>query len=202
VDHDTRSAAASGTHGLELGLLLERCRMGDELAWECLVRRCQGRVYAIACCYLGAGEDARDAAQEAFVRLYRNLRRAPPAAGFMPWLIRLARNVAIDQLRRRRSRPPGQDLAVETLTLPAGEPDPEERYAAAARSRLVERALGALSALNREIILLKEIQGLKLDEIAAMLRVPLGTVKSRSNRARLDLAAKLLALGAGDRTPG
>ena len=190
-------AEALDARRLQLGDVLARCRAGDELAWEALVRAYQGRVYAIACSYLGSGEDARDTAQEVFVRLYKNLRLAPAAPSFAPWLIRLARNVAIDQLRRRRARPPGQDLPAEELPLQADIADPEAEYARAARTRLVARALGALSKLNREIIVLKDIQGLRLDEIAGLLGVPLGTVKSRSNRARLDLAAKLCAFNRG-----
>jgi len=119
----------------------------------------------------------------------------PDEARFFPWIIRITRNVCIDHLRRKRARPPAQDLAADELhTLRASGGDPGQLYAADSNKRLVHRALQELTVLNREIILLKDIQGLALEEIASMLDVPLGTVKSRCNRARLELARKLAFL--------
>jgi RNA polymerase sigma-70 factor (ECF subfamily) len=180
---------------MDLSALLERCRGGDELAWEALVRLFQARLYGIAYHYVGNAEDARDLAQESFIKIYQNLAICPGESGFLPWIIRIARNACIDHLRRREARPPAQDIAAEDLdSLRAPSGDPSQVYAADARKRLIHRALQQLSALTREIILLKDIQGLALEEIAAMLNVPLGTVKSRSNRARIELAHKLAFL--------
>ena len=89
--------------------LVERCRRGDDLAWEQLVRGCQGRVYGLAWHYLPAVEDARDVTQEAFVRVYRQL-YAFEGGRFLAWLLRITRNLCIDQLRRRNARPPAEDL--------------------------------------------------------------------------------------------
>jgi len=88
----------------DLLVLVERCRQGDDLAWEQLVRRCQGRVYALAYHYLGRFEDARDVAQEVFVRVYQQLDSCH-GYGFMAWLLRIARNHCIDQIRRWKARP-------------------------------------------------------------------------------------------------
>jgi RNA polymerase sigma-70 factor, ECF subfamily len=184
----------SRTDEIDLGQLLPRCRSGDPLAWEMLVRRFQGRVFSIAYHYVGNTEDARDLAQEVFVRLYRNLGICDEAEKFVPWLIRISRNASIDYLRRKRSRPT-LDTPIDGLPgIRDSRPNPEEQWQTASRKRLFYRALQALSVLNREIILLKEIQGLSLEEISAMLGVPLGTVKSRTNRARLELAKKLMAM--------
>ncbi len=181
---------------MELSELLQNCRKGDELAWEALVRQFQARVYAIAYHYVGNIEDARDLTQEVFVRIYQNLRLCTDENMFMPWLIRIARNACIDHIRRRKARPPAQDIdAADALGMQAAGQNPEELWAQSSRKRLVYRALRELSHLNREIILLKEILGLSLEEIASMLNVPSGTVKSRSNRARLELAQKVVALG-------
>jgi len=178
--------------------LLQRCLAGDELAWEALVRTHQARVYGIAYAYTGDADDARDLAQEIFVRVFRKLDTCPDPGCFLPWLIRVARNAAVDHLRRRKARPPARDIpADEMLTLAASGPSPEEELNAESRRRLVYRALQKLSEINREIILLKDIQGLALEEISAMLNVPLGTVKSRTNRARLELAKAVMSLQGG-----
>ncbi len=114
---------------------------------------------------------------------------------FIPWLMRIARNLTIDHLRHRKARPPSSDISAEDLwNLPASGNNPEEEWAANSRKQLISRALQDLTELNREIILLKEIQGLTLEEIAVLLKVPLGTVKSRSNRARVELAERVMAL--------
>jgi RNA polymerase sigma-70 factor (ECF subfamily) len=180
---------------VELGDLLGRCRTGDELAWEALVRQFQGRVYAIAYHYAGNREEARDLAQEIFVRLYQTRGRWAKADMFVPWLIRVSRNLCLDHLRRKKARPPAEDIPVDEMhSLAASGRTPEEECVARLRKSVVHRALQALGRLSREMILLKEIQGLSLEEIASVLNIPLGTVKSRSNRARIELAQKVLAL--------
>jgi RNA polymerase sigma-70 factor (ECF subfamily) len=178
--------------------LIELVRSGDELAWESFVRTYQGRVFGLAYHYTTQAEDARDLTQEVFVRVYENLRMIPEEEGCLPWILRITRNACIDHLRRRKARPPLWDLPVDTLwDLRATGPDPEEAHAEQARRTLVHRALQDLTDLNREIILLKEIQGLGVEAIAAILQVPVGTVKSRSSRARLELAERLCAAGLG-----
>jgi RNA polymerase sigma-70 factor (ECF subfamily) len=180
---------------MDLHSLLERCRSGDALAWEALVRTHQSRVYGIALHYTGNGEDARDVAQEIFVKVYRHLDTCDDAELFVPWLIRLSRNACLDHLRRRKARPPASDVPVEEMTnLPANDADPQERWVMESRKRLLHRALQKMSELNREVILLKEIQGLSLEETAGMLGVPIGTIKSRCSRARLELARKVMEL--------
>ncbi len=182
---------------MSLAELLERCRSADELAWEALVRQYQARVYGVAYHYTGNTEDARDLTQETFIRVYQNLALLPGVEGFLPWIIRITRNACIDHLRRKKVRPPAWDIpAEEMFDLRSTAKDPEEQYADFSRKKLVYKALQELTELNREIILLKEIQGLALEEIAGMLGIPLGTVKSRSNRARIELAQKLTALSA------
>ena len=176
--------------------LVERCRRGDGLAWEQLVRNCQGRAYGLAWHYLRNVEDARDVTQEAFVRVYRQL-DAFEGGRFLAWLLRITRNLCIDQLRRRKARPPTEDLRAdehERAMPPDTAPDPEQAWLTDGRKRTVHAALARLSGANREMILLKEIQGLRLDEIASLLGLPLGTVKSRSSRARVELARQVVAV--------
>ena len=174
---------------MELAGILEHCRHGDELAWEMLVRQHQGRVFGIAMTYVSDPDEARDLAQDIFVRVYRNIDGCREADRFLPWLIRIARNASIDHLRRRKARPPAQDIpADEAWSLAADGPSPEDTSEESSRRRLVAAALQKLSDINREIILLKDMQGMNLEDIAQMLELPLGTVKSRSSRARVELA--------------
>jgi RNA polymerase sigma-70 factor (ECF subfamily) len=175
--------------------LVERCRQGDDLAWEALVRRFQARVYAVAYHYMRNADEARDMAQEIFIRIYERLDTYQGGSNFLGWMLRLARNACIDRLRRRAARPPATDVTVEDgLQLAAAGPSPEEATSEERRKHLLYRAMDRMSEKGREIILLKEIQGLKLEEISEMLALPLGTVKSRSNRARIELASKVRSL--------
>jgi RNA polymerase sigma-70 factor (ECF subfamily) len=181
---------------VELATLVERCRRRDELAWEALVRRLQSRVYGTALHYLRSPEDARELAQDVFVRLYRHLDTIEfsDEGMFVGWLVQTTRNAAFDRLRQARSRPPRADVPAEEAGLADAQPSPEAATLAEARHDLVHRAMAELSEINREILLLKEIQGLDIKQVAEILHIPLGTVKSRANRARLELARRVLAL--------
>jgi RNA polymerase sigma-70 factor (ECF subfamily) len=180
---------------LDEAALLERCRRGDDLAWEALVRRYQSRVYAVAMHYMRNGEEARDAAQDIFVRLYQGLGSFRGEQVFLPWLLRLARNVCIDALRRKKARPPAFDVAIDdAVQLASAGPTPEEQSEARSGRDLLYRAMERMSEDDREILMLKEIQGLKVEEISALLEVPAGTVKSRCNRARIELASRVRRL--------
>ena len=178
---------------MELEELLERCRKGDNLAWESLVRLYQGRIFGLCLHYVGNPDDARDVAQEVFVKVYRKLPRCPGAAHFLPWLLTVCRNSCLDHLRRRKARPETTEIEKVRFVC-VQDRNPEEQALADSRRGLLYRALRRLTRLNREIILMKEIQGLSLEEIAAVLKIPLGTVKSRSHRARLELAGQLLTM--------
>jgi RNA polymerase sigma-70 factor (ECF subfamily) len=184
---------------MDLATLVTRCQEGNELAWEALVRQFQGRIYGLSYHYLGNGEEARDLAQDIFVKVYENLGSCDPVERFLPWMMRIARNACIDRLRRRRARPPAQDVpAEEALGLASPEPDPEANWERTEKQRLVHEAMQSLSEVNREMIILKEMQGLRLEEIAKLLDLPIGTVKSRASRARVELAKHVMELtGAG-----
>ena len=184
--------------------ILERCQRGDDLAWEALIREYQGRVYGLAVHYVRDREEARDLAQEAFVRVYRGLSTFDGRHPFASWILMVTRNLCIDHLRRKKVRPPASDVPADAdVPIASTETSPEEQVVRTGRRALLYRALDRLTPINREIVLLKDIQGLSLDEIATVLRVPVGTVKSRSSRARVELARHVLALdpGYGSATP-
>ena len=181
--------------GLDLEPLIERCRGGDALAWEAVVRETQPRVFGMALRFMRSREEASDAAQEAYIRAWSRLDRYK-GGEFLPWLLRLTRNVCIDLTRRKQARPPAEDVALDdgTLDLAGGDEAPDVATERSSRATMLRRAIAGLGQLNREIVLLKEIEGFNFREIAEMLGVPIGTVKSRSHRARGELAAKLIEL--------
>ena len=179
----------------DVSTLIERCRQKDDLAWEQLVRTYERRVYAVAFHYVRDRDEARDLAQETFVRVYQKI-GSYKGGGFLPWLLRVVRNLCVDHLRRRKARPPTSDVPFEQASgfIADPGPGPEQAWLGDTRKRLVYDALRRITGRSREMILLKEIQGLKLQEVADLLELPIGTVKSRSNRARVELAQQVLKL--------
>jgi RNA polymerase sigma-70 factor (ECF subfamily) len=171
----------------------------EELArYDAIIQRYARHVYNIAYRMAGNEADARDLSQEAFLRVFRALRRVEPDAPLESWLHRIVSNLYIDLLRKRpRARVESLDAPLET---PRGEmvrefPDIESSpEAIIEREQLdgaIQRALGTLSADLRLVVVLSDIEGLAYEEIATILHVPLGTVKSRLHRARQMLQQRL-----------
>ena len=174
--------------------LLLRCRRGEEAAWRDLVSRHTRRVFGLAYRFVGRVDEAEDLTQEVFVKVYQTLDRYRASDGaFTSWLMAVARNQAIDHYRRRRQE---QRRRIEDPELleeaPSGEEGPLRSLEREERVRLVHRGLRALPAELREPVILFDLQGVSYEEIAGILAVPLGTVKSRINRGRLELARRLL----------
>jgi RNA polymerase sigma-70 factor (ECF subfamily) len=175
--------------------LLPRCRAGDEAAWSELVRAHTRRVFGLAYRFTGRSDAAEDLTQEIFVKVYQTLHKYREADGsFGAWLMALARNHAIDQYRRGRQERARreEDPAVLETARASGE-HPVAGIEREERARIVHRGLRALPPDLRLPLVLCDLQGLPYEEIAAALGVPLGTVKSRINRARLELAKRLTA---------
>jgi RNA polymerase sigma-70 factor (ECF subfamily) len=174
--------------------LLPRCRGGDEAAWRELVARHTRKVFGLAYRFTGRVDEAEDLTQEVFVKVYQTLGRYRESDGpFGGWLMAVARNHAIDHYRRRkqeRLRRTDDPAALETM--PAREEHPIAGLEREERARLVHRGLRALPPDLRLVLILCDLQGLPYEEIAGELGIPLGTVKSRINRARLELAKRLL----------
>jgi RNA polymerase sigma-70 factor (ECF subfamily) len=176
----------------ELALL---CREGDARAWERIVRAHQERILNLAYQFTGNREEARDLAQEVFVRLYQKLDQYDPARPFATWLNRLARNVCIDHYRQRRRDRCLVDTPVEEFgSLAAATAPPDRRLEARDRRELILRALDGLGEISREAIVLKDLQEMSIEEICRTLGLPEGTVKSRIFRARIELGRQLLRL--------
>jgi RNA polymerase sigma-70 factor (ECF subfamily) len=173
--------------------LLARSRRGDLDAFERLVRAHQDRVYGLAYRITGNHEDANDAAQDAFVKAFQALRQFREDAAFSTWLHRVATNAALDLVRRRPASPPA-DLPLD-LAAPGGPEDDAHRHEV---QRRVYAALGRLPAEFRVAVVLRDLQGLAYDEIARVLRVPIGTVRSRISRAREALRGQLTDLAGSE----
>ena len=181
--------------------LIQAARSGDQKAFAALVEANQAMVYSLAYRMTGNSEDAADLAQEAFLNAWRGLARFQGQASFSTWLYRLTSNACIDFLRREKRR------STLSLTLEADEEESrqtevsDERWSPEAlldrqeSLQAVRRALGQLSDEHREVLLLRELEGLSYREIAQALGLEEGTVKSRIARARLALRDFLLQSG-------
>lgn len=178
----------------ELEIIFEKCRQGDKLAWEALVKATQSRIYGLALFYVRDREEAADVAQEIYIRMYRHLHQVQSSAGFRSWMFTIARNCCMDRIRKIKSRPKtiGSDV-LDSSPAPQ-ETGQEHRWEAQQRKELLYRAMDQLGDQAREILLLREIQQLKLSEIAQILSLPIGTIKSRTSRARVELAKSILVL--------
>jgi RNA polymerase sigma-70 factor (ECF subfamily) len=174
--------------------LVPPCRRGDEAAWRELVTRHTRRVFGLAYRFTGRVDEAEDLTQEVFVKVYQTLDRYREADGpFQGWLMAVARNHAIDHYRRRKQERLRRTQDPQVLeTMPAGGEHPIAGLEREERARLVHSGLRALPAELRLPLILCDLQGLPYEEIADALQIPLGTVKSRINRARLELARRLL----------
>ena len=174
--------------------LLPGCRGGDEAAWRALVERYTRKVFGLAYRFTGKADEAEDLTQEVFVKVYQTLHRYREADGpFGAWLMAVARNHAIDNYRRgRQERQRRTDDPLVLETAPADDEHPIAGIEREERARLVHTGLRALPPDLRAPLVMCDLQGLAYDEIAAALKLPLGTVKSRINRARLELAKRLL----------
>jgi RNA polymerase sigma-70 factor, ECF subfamily len=175
--------------------LVDRCRRGDESAWRDLVARHTRRVFGIAYRFVGRVDEAEDLTQDIFVKVFQSLDRYRESDGaFSMWLGTVARNHAIDNYRRRREERARkvEDPAVLDA-VPAGEESALRSLERADVARLVHRGLRALPRDLREPLILCDLQGLSYEDAAASLQVPLGTVKSRINRGRIELARRLMS---------
>lgn len=170
---------------------------GDEAAFGELVRLHEKKVYNLAFRMCGNPEDAADAAQEAFLAAWRGLPNFRGEAGFSTWLYRLASNAAIDHLRRTKRQRAEASLDDEALRLDAADdaPSPQARAEGEELRAAVLSGLAQLSEDHRQVLTLRELQELSYEEIAAVLEIDLGTVKSRISRARSALRKILIKNG-------
>jgi RNA polymerase sigma-70 factor (ECF subfamily) len=185
-----------------VAMLVRRCIAGDAVAWEEIVQRYNRRIYNICYRFAGSADDAQDLTQEVFIKMYRTLSSYDPGrAAFMTWLTTITRNLLVDHFRKTK-----QDRMTETLdgassehedamplsdTIPDKAAPPDARVQSREAGETVHHALQKLSPELREAVILRDLHDMDYREIAAVLKVPEGTVKSRINRGRAELARLL-----------
>ncbi|MEW6208090.1 MAG: sigma-70 family RNA polymerase sigma factor [Acidobacteriota bacterium] len=174
--------------------LVQRCQQGDQAAWAEVVRQFSRRVYNLAYRFTASHAAAEDLTQEVFIRVYRSLNQYDPTLGDLSnWLMRLARNLIIDDYRKRQRTPTdsSDDLADHEYHLPASSDSPQRALERQERRLQVLAAINKLSPDLRECVILRDIEELSYQDIVDLLQIPEGTVKSRINRGRIELAKVL-----------
>jgi RNA polymerase sigma-70 factor (ECF subfamily) len=180
--------------------LVKRCLAGEDSAWEELLRTHNRRVYNLCYRFTSRTGEAEDLTQEIFIKVFQSLQSYDAAQGsFITWLSRVARNHLVDHYRRTHQERLTSSIEDEPIGL-EDKPSPEEhpleehplaRVESRERREMLQAALERLSPDMREAVILRDFQDLDYDEIAQVLGVPPGTVKSRINRGRLELARVL-----------
>jgi RNA polymerase sigma-70 factor, ECF subfamily len=180
--------------------LVEACRAGRTEAFSLLVQRYQNRLYPTIARLIGSAEDAEDILQDAFVRAFEKLDQFQGDSSFYTWIYRIAVNLALSGHRRRRVRSAlriGNRLTAARGQHPAdesAESDPTAPLERAERERIVKAALDRLGPEHRAVVILKDFDGRRYEEISAILDIPVGTVRSRLHRARCELRDRLRGL--------
>jgi RNA polymerase sigma-70 factor (ECF subfamily) len=194
------AARAAGIESVDEGKLvpsdaepIERCLGKDNAAWELVVARYRRKVFHIAYKFTGKHDEAEDLQQEIFLKVFRALEKFHRDADFSTWLSSVARNYCIDHYRasKREKEVLVEDALAYDLA-PASSGNPYRALEAKDRSGMVRRGLDQLPGKLREAVILRDLQGLSYQEMASRLALPEGTVKSRINRGREELARLLL----------
>ncbi len=175
--------------------LIDACRAGKTEAFGVLVRRYQDRLYPTILRLAGSAEDAHDLLQDAFLRAYQKLGHFHGQSSFYTWMYRIAVNLALSDRRRKRGvhPPPRARGGDETFDprMDVDQSDPSLPLVRAERDEQIQEALNALAPDHRAVVVLKDLDGLRYEEIAEILGVPVGTVRSRLHRARTELRERL-----------
>ena len=180
--------------------LIQRCLQGDQHAWDLIVRQYWRKVFNVAYKFVGKHDEAEDLTQDIFLKIFRSLDTFDRRANFQTWLISVSRNLCIDHYRSVRKERETIDRGVDASELSPAAPEPGPIAALEQRDRVVllRQAMAALPETLRPAVLLRDIQELSYQEIADKLRLPEGTVKSRINRGRTELARQIRKLRGND----
>src|SRR5881628_1419165 len=197
------SPASPSTIGDALETLIQRCLRGDQAAWDAIVRQHWRKVFNVAYKFVGRHDEAEDLTQDIFLKIFKSLDTFDRRANFQTWLISVSRNLCIDHYRSVRKERETIDRDVDANELAPASHDGGPMAALEQRDRvmLLRQALSALPATLRTAVLMRDIQELSYQEIADKLRLPEGTVKSRINRGRTELARQIRKLRGEDFSP-
>lgn len=180
--------------------LIERCLGGDQDAWEMIVRQNWRKVFNVAYKFVGRHEEAEDLTQDIFLKIFRSLATFDRRANFQTWLISVSRNLCIDYYRsvRKERETIDRQVTAEEVGPVSHEAGPLAALEQHDLALLLRRALQTLPDSLRTAVMMRDIQELSYQEIAARLQLPEGTVKSRINRGRKELARQILRLREDD----
>jgi len=183
--------------------LIQRCLNGDQAAWDLIVAQYWRKVFNVAYKFVGKHDEAEDLTQDIFLKIFKSLDTFDRRANFQTWLISVSRNLCIDHYRSVRKERETIDRDVDPGELAPASPEPGPVAVLEQRDRvtLLRRALAALPETLRAAVLMRDIQELSYQEIADRLRLPEGTVKSRINRGRTELAGQIRKLRGSDYSP-
>src|SRR5438034_9797283 len=183
--------------------LIQPCLQGDQSAWDAIVRQHWRKVFNVAYKFVGRHDEAEDLTQDIFLKIFKSLDTFDRRANFQTWLISVSRNLCIDHYRSVRKERETIDREVDANELTPASHDPGPVAALEQRDRvtLLRQALSELPDTLRTAVLMRDIQELSYQEIADRLRLPEGTVKSRINRGRTELARQIRKLRGEDFSP-
>ena len=184
------------TQAPNVDVLIERCLAGDQAAWDQIVRMHWRKVFNLAYKFVGRHDEAEDLAQDIFLKIFRALHTFDRRANFQTWLISISRNLCIDHYRsvRKERETMARDVDASDLMPVSRERGPYAELEQLDLRHLIRVALAELPPALREAVVLRDLQEFSYQEIADKLGLPEGTVKSRINRGRLELARQLRRL--------
>ncbi len=180
----------------EIDALIQRCLGGDQTAWEDIVRQHRRKVFNIAYKFTGRHDEAEDLTQDVFLKIFKSLHTFDRRANFQTWLVSVSRNLCIDHYRsvRKERETIDRDVDPGDLTPASTTASPFAALEQRDRVELLKKAMDQLPPTLRSAVLLRDIQELSYQEIADRLHLPEGTVKSRINRGRTELARQIRRL--------
>ena len=183
--------------------LIQRCLGGDQGAWEDIVRQHRRKVFNIAYKFTGRHDEAEDLTQDIFLKIFKSLHTFDRRANFQTWLVSVSRNLCIDHYRsvRKERETIDRDVDAGDLTPASSDTGPYAALEHSDRRALLRHALDELAPTLRSAVMLRDIHELSYQEIAERLGLPEGTVKSRINRGRLELARQIRKIHESGATP-
>jgi RNA polymerase sigma-70 factor (ECF subfamily) len=187
----------------DIETLIQRCLRGDQLAWDQIVRQYWRKVFNVAYKFVAKHDEAEDLTQDIFLKIFKSLDTFDRRANFQTWLISISRNLCIDHYRsvRKERETIDRDIDANELAPVSHDAGPVAALEQRDRVTLLRQALGGLPDTLRTAVLMRDIQELSYQEIADRLRLPEGTVKSRINRGRTELARQIRRLRGNDYSP-
>ncbi len=187
----------------DIEALIQRCLRGDQVAWERIVRLHWRRVFNVAYKFVGKHDEAEDLTQDIFIKIFKSLGTFDRRANFQTWLVSVSRNLCIDHYRsvRKERQTIDRDVDANELAPATAEPGPIAALEQRDRIALLREALASLPDSLRTAVVMRDIQELSYQEIAERLTLPEGTVKSRINRGRNELARQIRRLRGDDYSP-